>query len=477
MANLRTTGTCLPERFLSSIKNGSWLKIYLNGCSGYKLPSESFVLESSLVSYLQNESVLVDIPLVDENFYGEEIKNYKDELKTIGVRFEIKEACELTGKRLASLAASSKYTKDGVFAILKFIKYLGENKLPSEDFISSIKGGKWVRTSRGYMTPTDSVLLSDEWNAAKQISDVPFIDHDYYGNEIYSFKKELELLGVVVNFDHNCYRIVSANIKSSTLLTCLSPEAFLLILKCIQKLESSEKLLQEVTNTKCLKTNLGYNFPSECFLWNTESEWRCLLHVFGSFPVLDETFYGNIIVSMSTELKKLGVMVESEDTIKEFTRTFKQQVSSSSISKENVFSFLEFCRKLNKMEVEFPAELKDCIREEKWLRTGLGDYRSPNDCILFGTDWLPISSVSLLPFIDDSDDSYGSKIHQYGLELKELGVTTDFKDGDKFIADGIFLPQDCSRLTTASVYSLLDSVKIFKEKKVRLREDIDHFSG
>ncbi|PWA59580.1 DNA binding,ATP binding protein [Artemisia annua] len=469
LKNLRTTGTCLPELFLSSIKNGSWLKINLNGCSGYKPPSESFVLESSLVSYLQNESVLVDIPLVDEKFYGDEIKNYKDEFKTIGVRFEIKEACELTGKRLISLAASSEITKDSAIAILKFIKYLGENKISSEDFIRSIKGGKWVRTSRGYMTPSDSVLLTDEWNVAKQISDVPFIDHDYSGNEIYSFKKELELLGVVVNFDHNCYKIVSDNIKSSALLTCLSPEALLLILKCIQILESSDKLLQEVKNTKCLKTNLGYNCPSECFSWNPKSEWHCLLGVFGSFPVLDGKFYGNIIVSMPTELKKLGVMVEFEDTIREFIQTFKQQVSSYSISKQNVFSFLKCCRELNKMEVKFPSELKDCIREEKWLRTELGDYRSPNDCILFGEDWLPISSVSLLPFIDDSDTSYGSRIHEYRLELMELGVITDFKDGDKFIADGIFLPQDCSRVTTASVYSLvLDFVKIFKEKKVEI---------
>nr|GEW54658.1 DNA binding,ATP binding protein [Tanacetum cinerariifolium] len=465
---LRTTGTCLPELFLSSVKNGSWLKIYLNGCSGYKPPSESFMLESSLVNHLHTESVLVDIPLIDEKFYGDEIKNYKDELKIIGVRFEIKEACEFTGKHLMSLAASSKLMKDSVFAILKFIMYLGENKLSSGDFISSIKGGEWVRTSRGYMTPTNSVLLSDEWNAAMQISDVPFIDQDYYGNEIFSFKKELELLGVLVIFDHNCYQIVSDHIKSSTLLTCLSPEAFLLILKCIQKLESSDKLLEEVKNSKCLKTNLVYKCPSECFLWNPKSEWRCLLHIFGSFPVLDETFYGNIIVSMSTELKKLGVLVESEDTIKEFTRSFKQQASSSSISKQNVFSFLDCCRKLNKMKVKFPSELKDCISEEKWLRTELGDYRSPNDCILSGTDWLPISSVALLPFIDDSDDSYGCRIHQYGLELKELGVTTDFKDADKFIADGIFLPQDCSILTTASVYSLLDSVKIFKEKKVEI---------
>ncbi|GJR15938.1 hypothetical protein Tco_0798590 [Tanacetum coccineum] len=248
------------------------------------------MLESSLVHHLHNELVLVDIPLVDEIFYGDEIKNYKDKLKTICVRFEIKEACEFTRKHLMSLAPSSKLTKDTIVAILKFIKYMGENKIYSEEFISNIKRGKW--------------------NAAKPIS----------------------------------------------LLTDI---------KVHQKLESSDKLLEE----------------------NPKSEWHCLLHVFGSFPVLDETFYGNIIVSMSTELKKLDVLVESKDTIKE---------------------------KLNKMEVKFPLELKDCISEEKWLRTEL--VMVPTEVGYINKDW----------------------------------------------------SKGFSRLTTTSVYSLLDSVKIYKEKKVEI---------
>lgn len=100
---------------------------------------------------------------------------------------------------------------------------------------------------------------------------------------------------------------------------------------------------------------------------------------------------------------------------------------------------------------KFPSELKSCIRNEKWLRTKLGHYRSPNECILFGHDWARISQISLLPFIDDSDRSYGSGIQDYKEELKMLGVTTDFKSGAKFVAAGIFLPQDSSSITPVNV--------------------------
>ncbi|KAL7602651.1 hypothetical protein Lser_V15G21273 [Lactuca serriola] len=94
LRNLRASGVSLPERFLSSIKNGSWLKIYLSGRPGYLPPSESFMLKSSMGNLLQNGSVLLDIPLVDEKFYGDdEMRKYKEELQTIGVRFHDMEAC------------------------------------------------------------------------------------------------------------------------------------------------------------------------------------------------------------------------------------------------------------------------------------------------------------------------------------------------------------------------------------------------
>lgn len=465
--NLRMKRVDLPEFFLSSIKNGSWLRISLSGCTDYRPPKESFMLESSIGNLLQNGSVLVDIPLIDVNFYGAEIKDYKEELRMIGVRFENKEACEFIGSRLMSIVATSKLTRDNVISILKFIQYLGANYIPSKDFIDSIKGGKWLRTSRGDMTPSNAVLYSPEWNDASQISDIPFVDQDYYGKELLSYKRELDLLGVVVNFDQKCYQLVYDNLKSSSLSNSLSPEVVFLILNCIQTLASSDKLVQVVKNMKCLKTNLGYQRPSECFLLNHESDWGCLLQVFNSFPFLDESFYGKKIFSMVNELKKIGVKVDFEDAAKEFTRTFKQQVSS--MRKENVFSLLECYRKLKKLKFKLPSEVSICLHKEKWLRTKLGDYRSPNDCILFGTDWEQISPISLLPFIDDNDNVYGSQIHDYKEELKQLGVVTDFKHGSKFVAAGIFLPQDCSSITPVNVFALLDSVKEMEEVKLESR--------
>nr|GEW07666.1 DNA binding,ATP binding protein [Tanacetum cinerariifolium] len=468
--NLRTSRIGLPERFLTSIKTGSWLKITLSGSPGYRPPSESFMLDSSIGLLLQNGSVLVDIPLVDMEFYGDDIKSYKEELKLIGVKFENKEACEFIGSRLMSIAASSELTKYKVLSILKFIQFLVQNYLPTKDFINSIKDENWLRTSQGDMSPTDSVLSSQDWNAASQISDIPFIDQEYYGSEILSFKKELELLGVVVKFDKSCYELVSDHLKSSSLLTSLSSDALLLMLRCIESLRSSDKVVKVLKSIKCLKTNLGYKCPSDCFLLNPDSEWGCLLKVFTSFPIIDNKFYERSIFSMSKELEKIGVMVEFEDASKEFIRTFKQQAALSSIRKDNVFAFLECYRKMKKMKVKFPSELTSCIWKEKWLRTKLGDYRSPNDCILFGTDWEPISQISLLPFIDDSQNYYGIGIKEYREELKLLGVTTEFKVGAKFVADRLYLPQDASGITPISVFALLDCVKKLEEVGTESRD-------
>ena len=71
--------------FLKCMKEGSRLKITISGFSDYRPPSQSFMLSSSLGKILQNGSVLVDIPLVNLEFYGRAIKNYKEELMKIGI--------------------------------------------------------------------------------------------------------------------------------------------------------------------------------------------------------------------------------------------------------------------------------------------------------------------------------------------------------------------------------------------------------
>ncbi|KAK9190780.1 hypothetical protein WN943_019390 [Citrus x changshan-huyou] len=458
--NLKFRGFGIPTKFLACIKEGSWLKITMNGSpAGYRPPSQSFFLTSSLGNILKNGSMLVDIPLVDQNFYGESIINYKEELKTIGVMFEYREACEFIGKYLMSRAAFSHVTKDNVFSILNFIRFLREKFLSPDSFIESIKEGSWLKTSHGYRSPVTSVLHDQEWRIASQISGIPFIDQNYYGEEILCYKVELQLLGVMVEFNQN-YQLVIDNLKLPSSSACLTAEAVHLVLACMRHSKSSDRLVKALGNAKCLKTDEGYKSPGECFLF--DPEWGCLLEVFKGFPIIDQNFYGRNIVCSKRELQQLGVVVEFEKAVKAFVCLFKQQASSSSISKDHVLKFLSCYRQLNGTSLKFPAEFINCIRETKWLWTRLGDYRSPRDCILFGPDWKSIASITLLPFIDDSDRFYSMAIHEFEEELEDMGTVVAFEDGVKFIADGLFI-NPCN-VTRANVISLLQCIRILREK-------------
>ncbi|KAE8123813.1 hypothetical protein FH972_018737 [Carpinus fangiana] len=437
--NFKQRHICIPERFLKCIKEGSWLKVTANGCSGYRAPYQSFMFSSSLGNILQNGSVLVDIPLIDQSFYGDRINEYKEELKMVGVMFQYGEACEFIGKHLMSLTASSTLTRGLVLSVLNFIKFLRENSLPLDKFINSIKERKWLRTSRGDRSPVGSVLFDVEWKIASQISDIPFIDIHYYGEEILAFKEEMKSLGVLIGYCKS-YNLVVDNLRPSSRLTFLTAEAVHLILESISHSRSSNKLIEALQGVKCFKTNMGYNSPGECFLF--DSQWGCILQ------------------------KKTGVMVDFEDAVKVFTYRFRQHASSMTkeTTKETVMSLLSCYRKLKDTPFKFPSDLWKCIREEEWLRTRLGVYRSPRSCILFGPDWQSISPITVLHFIDDSDNYYGKDIHEYMEELKVMGVV-DIKDGVKMVAAGLYFPQDHSCITPDNVLKLLECIRILLQDR------------
>ncbi|GLT79449.1 hypothetical protein SLA2020_509380 [Shorea laevis] len=458
--NLRLTGSDLPDKFLTSLMNGSWLKSSINGCSSYRPPSQSFFYSSSWGSILQKGSVLVDIPLVDQIFYGDRINRYKEALRTLGVMFEFGDACQFIGKHFMSLAASSTLSKDNVLSILNFIRFLREKLLSPQEFISSIKTGRWLRTCGGDRSPDGAVLFDQQWKTASLISDIPFIDDDYYGQEIFSFKTELQLLGVVVGFNGN-YQLVVDYLKPSSYLTYLNAEAFLLILRCMRHLRSSDKLIAALSIVKCLKTNQGYRYPYECFL--SDPEWGGLLLIFNSFSIIDRDYYGSGIFSYTDELKKLGAMVDFEAAMKAFALIFRQKASSNSIGKEHTMTFLSFYRKLKETHT-FHPELTNCICEVRWLRTRLGDFRSPKDCVLFGPQWKSIYPITVIPFIDGSDKYYGKDIYGYKDELKSMGVVVEFESGVQFVADGLCFPQDPCRITPANALSLLKCVGILLEE-------------
>ncbi|KAF3970889.1 hypothetical protein CMV_005461 [Castanea mollissima] len=448
----------IPENFLKCIKEGSWLKITTIGCPGCRPPSESFMLSSSLGNILQNGSVLVDIPLIDLSFYGNEINEYEEELKKIGVMSEYGEACEFIGKRLMSLTEYSTLSKDQVLSILNFIRFLRENFLPQDKFINSIKDKRWLKTSCGVRSPVESVLFDEEWKTASQISSIPFIDRHYFGEEILSYREELKSLGVAIGFI-DPYKLVVDNLKLPP-SSSLTAEAVLLILECMRRLGSSNQLVHALSSVKCFMTNLGYKPPDECFLF--DPQWVCIQQVFEGFALIDHDFYGSSIFSYRNELKQTGVKVDFEEVVKEFADRFKQDASS--MTKELVLSFLSCHREIKDNAYVFPPDLGKNIRDLKWLQTRRGDKRSPRDCILFGPDWQSILPITVdLPFLDDSDYYYGKEIHKYKEELKNMGVVVEFKDGAKFVAAGLHFPMDPACITNENVFSLLECIRILNE--------------
>ncbi|XP_052175449.1 uncharacterized protein LOC127790189 [Diospyros lotus] len=456
---LMQKGVIMPKMFLKGIKEGSWMRVSLGSSPGYRPPSQSFLPNSSWGHLLQNENVLVDIPIIDQSFYGSEISKYKVELGEIGVMFDYGEAFQFIGKHLMSSAASSSLTRGNVFSILKFIKFLREGILPAQNFIQSIREGKWIRTSLGDRSPVGSVLFNQEWETASQMSAIPFIDKDYYGEEILQFKTELQLLGVVVGWSEN-FQLVAEYLKPAKGINVRTVESGLFILNCMRHLGSPDKLIQVFKDNKFLKTSMGYMAPVESHL--ISPEWGCLLQIFNSFALIDENFYGSSIFSYKNELKKLGVVVDFEQAKKVFAREFRQQGELATIGKEHAFSLLACYRKFRGTSVEFRDDLMRCILEVKWLRTRLGDFRVPGECILFGPDWESISCISLLPFIDDADNWYGKGIYEYETELESMGVKVSFKDGCGFVATGLKLPFDPSCITPSNAYSLLECIRILR---------------
>ncbi|CAM0949312.1 unnamed protein product [Alopecurus aequalis] len=226
--------------------------------------------------------------------------------------------------------------------------------------------------------------------------------------EILTYKPELELLGVLVGFKDS-YKFVIDNFKFSS--AAITPEATVLILKCIGYVNSCNAFIRKLKDLKWVKTNVGFRTPNES------------LHK------------------------------------KAIAHLFKQMVLKSSLPKASVLSLLACYREL-KTPSPLPVELFNCMQTEKWLCTSLG-FRSPSDAILFNAEWQSLSSVAHLPFIDDGDSHHGlsKDIHGYKDELKNLGVTTEVKAGARFVFTGINIPKDPSHMSAAAVLSLLGSIQ------------------
>uniref|UniRef100_A0A0D9XSE1 Protein NO VEIN C-terminal domain-containing protein n=1 Tax=Leersia perrieri TaxID=77586 RepID=A0A0D9XSE1_9ORYZ len=457
--NLKSKGVQLPARFLACIKQGSWLKTSV----GYKPPNESFLSSAEWGSLLQNGSSFVDIPMIDQHFYGNKLQEYKKELQAIGVRFEFREASAYIGSRLMSMAANNMLTRENVYQLLRLIRFMREKFLPPSELINSVKDGIWMKTILGYRSPAGCIMHDLDWEVASCISDQPFLDVKFYGETILSYKEELELLGVLAKFKDN-YNLVIDNFKFSS--TAITSEATILILKCIRHVKSCDDFVKKLRGLKWLKTNMGFHAPTESFF--VDSKWECLIKVFDGIPVIDYGFYGSEISSYKEELKKTGLITKFEEASEAIANFFKQMVSKSSLKKASVLALLSSYQQLSPV----PYDLFNCMRTEKWLWTSMG-FKAPSDAILFNEEWQSLSPIAKLPFIDDGDTQFGlgKEIHGYKAVLKELGVIVEAKGGARFVITGINIPNDPSIMSKATVLALLECICSYLASTIALPKD------
>ncbi|KAL6623207.1 hypothetical protein ACP70R_033086 [Stipagrostis hirtigluma subsp. patula] len=449
--NLRSSNFQLPQNFLSCIRNGKWLKT----SNGYSAPSESFLTSAEWGKLLQTQSAFVALPMIDQEFYGNNLNAYKVELGAIGVMFEFADALVHIGNHFMSISTASTLSQANLLSLLNFIRYLNEKHLTPVHLIERIKNHCWLKTSLGYRSPVSSILFDSEWEAASAVSSLPFVHSTYYGGDIFGYKRELELLGVLTGFKQN-YQLVIDNFKFPT--NPITNTVTIFMVKCVRYAAYPQDFLKRLKEWKWLKTNAGFRSPAETF--HVEDEWKCLLKIVDAVPLLDLDFYGDEIMLYLGELRKAGLVTSLEGISNGIACRIRQLLYASSFTMERRLALLACYRELSTKLCGLPGGLTNLMHCEKWLNTSLG-FRAPKEAILFGPEWGPISQICSLPFVGDNNSQKGmaKEIYSYRNELISLGATTGLEQGAAFVISGLNIPNDASSVTAEAVNSLLKCIR------------------
>ncbi|KAK7840286.1 hypothetical protein CFP56_016885 [Quercus suber] len=452
--NLRAKKYGLPMRFIQSIRNGKWVKT----SSGFNTPTQCFLCdgteESTLLEMGRTLKVLSDI---DEAYYMDRIRAYKDELIFIGMRIGSDDMYQLISDHLKHLASSS-MSKPFAILLLRFINCSNHQNKLDEDFLKSVKAGKWLKTNQGYLTPPGTVyLMPDMVDGFVQITDLHVVDRRYYENQLDCYEEELKFLGVVVDLE-DVYKQIPEHFQFPKDLSILTKNSVFLLLGCIQHLGlAGNNFVQKIKDQPWLKTSSGFKCPSESLLPGLNLDH--LLNIV-PLPVVDEEYYGSRIGSYRTELEAIGVVVDINGACKMLSFTLKSTLSSSSLTSTNVFSLLNCIRCMNKIMQTQLLDIIRCLSGEKWLKTCHG-YKSAPESILFDQKWGTVSKFVDLPFIDEA--FYGLSIHSYKCELNMLGVVINFSEGAHFVARGLKLPRETASLAPEGALSLLQCATSLKK--------------
>ena len=410
----------LPQdNFINSIKD----KRRLRKCCGDRSPVESVLFDEEW----KTASQISIIPFINQGYFGKEIHSFREELKSIGVVIGFNDRNQFIVDNLKSPCLTS-LTAEAVLFILEFARHLGSStKL-------ALRGVKFFKMKLGDKPPGECFFFDPQWVCILQVFEgFAFIDHDFHGSSIFSYRNKLKETGVKVDFEEAVKEFANRFKQEASSMT---KEIVLSFLSCCRKLKNTPNLFpsdltKSIRDLKWLQTRHGNKrSPRDCILFGPD--WQSFFPI-TDLPFIDDSdnYYGKDVHEYKEELKNMGVVVEFEDGVKLVADGLLIPSDPTSITPVNVLPILEGIQILwQARNYSFPNSFSKEI-SKKWLKTTDG-YRPPDKGLLFDSSWGSYLQRTDGPFIDG--DFYGSNITSYKVELKEIGVILDVKEGCSLIA-------------------------------------------
>ncbi|KAH7847938.1 hypothetical protein Vadar_031865 [Vaccinium darrowii] len=359
---------------------------------GFKCPMETILPHRSWGQLVE----VLPLPIIDEAYYGSTIRSYKAELEAIGVVVNLDQVCSMLVTKVKFLLSSDHLTGDIVISLLNCIKCLKEKMAPQLTFlISFLSGEKWLKTRDGYRSAPDMILFDSDWASVSQFVDLPLIDDAFYGNSIFSFKKELKMLGVIVDFTEGA-RLVARGLELPGEPVSVRAECAFSLLNCAISLRQSSKssgqslpsllgnFVNKLKGSKWIKTHMGYRTPEETLIFNPE--WNsCLDERDG--PFIDQGFYGNLTSLHKKELVAIGVKEDTEDVCTLIFQILTSHTETSAVMR--IYRFLhKYMQSLNS---------QSCFVSQLWIPDPEGNNGK------WVSNWFCV--------LHDRDNLFGSFLH------------------------------------------------------------------
>uniref|UniRef100_A0A803N2I5 Uncharacterized protein n=1 Tax=Chenopodium quinoa TaxID=63459 RepID=A0A803N2I5_CHEQI len=290
---------------------------------------------------------IVEVPVVDEVYYGRSIQSYTNELKALGVGLDFCGTLNIVANQLNEHISSGKMSPSKVILLLQGIRNM-------------------LNTTPDHLHQIREALS---------------------GEALFKTHYELEILGVIVGLEEGAH-FVAKGLKTPIKTDQITAEGALTLLKCLRILMSQicnenfslAPFLENVMSSEFLKTSEGYKTPKQCVLLHPE--WKDILQ-YTDLPFLDEIYYGNRVSDYKDELQSIGVKVDAAEACALLFESLYSLNESSSVKR-----FYKFLHKYSNDSI-FPDKVKE---SKVWIPSqhdsDKGEWVSSEVCIVHGKDGL-----------------------------------------------------------------------------------------